>query len=206
MFEIISRVNLSRGIIINWWYSFYMLSDKDILTALNDGLLTITPFDTSQLRPAGITLSLGHEILIPQPVELIDLKTDVDLTYDHAEITTDKPFIIHPQQFVLAHTEEIVSVGAKLGFTIEGRSTLARLGVSVEQSATIVDPGHHERPITLEIYNCGPSPVTLYRGMSIAKCLVFRLSSESNRSFDEYARYASQKKGVGKPILRLKSQ
>jgi len=183
-----------------------MLSDKDILQALNDGLLSIDPFDTKQLRPAGISLHLGKEVLVPKPMELIDLRASLDLQYEKHAITDKKPFIIQPQQFVLGHTEEIISVSTKLGFIIEGRSTLARLGMSVEQSATIVDPGHHQRPITLEIYNCGPSPITLYQGMSVAKALVFQLSSEAGRSFDEYARYASQKSGVGKPILRLKSE
>lgn len=183
-----------------------MLSDKDILKAMREGLLSISPFDEKQLRPAGISFNLGKEILIPKPTKLIDLKKNDNLEYDKAEISEDKPFIIQPQQFVLGHTEEILSVSTKLGFIIEGRSTLARLGISVEQSATIVDPGHNERPITLEIYNCGPSPVTLYRGMSIAKGLVFKLSSQAGRDFDKYTRYASHKAGVGKPILRLKSE
>lgn len=183
-----------------------MLSDKDILKVINDGLLSIEPFSEKQLRPAGISFHLGKEILIPKPMKLIDLKSDEELDYDRQEITESKSFNIEPQQFVLGHTEEIISVSTELGFIIEGRSTLARLGISVEQSATIVDPGHKERPITLEIYNCGPSPVTLYRGMSVAKGLVFRLSSPANRNFDSYARYASQKSGVGKPILRFKSE
>lgn len=183
-----------------------MLSDKDILKVINEGLLSISPFSEKQLRPAGISFHLGKEILVPKPVKLIDLKNNEDLDYDQQEISEDEPFIIQPQQFVLGHTEEIISVSTKLGFIIEGRSTLARLGISVEQSATIVDPGHDERPLTLEIYNCGPSPVTLYRGMSVAKGLVFKLSSRAGRDFDKYARYASQKSGVGKPILRLKSE
>lgn len=183
-----------------------MLSDKDIQKAIDEGLLTIAPFDKKSLRPAGISFQLGQEILIPRPVELIDLKTSTELDYKTEIITEEKPFVIQPQQFVLGHTEEIVSVSTKIGFIIEGRSTLARLGISVEQSATIVDPGHKERPITLEIYNCGPSPVTLYRGMSVAKGLVFRLSSQAGRDFDAYARYARQKTGAGRPILRLKSE
>jgi dCTP deaminase len=183
-----------------------MLSDKDILVAMDEGLLSVRPFDKQQLRPAAISFHLGKEILVPKPVELIDLKGETNLEYETYEISPDKPFIIQPQQFVLGHTEEIITVSTKLGFIIEGRSTLARLGISVEQSATIVDPGHSERPITLEIYNCGVSPVTLYRGMSVAKALVFRLSADAERSFDKYTRYASQKSGVGKPILRLKSE
>ncbi len=183
-----------------------MLSDKDILKAIEEGLLTVTPFSEKHLRPAAISLHLGAEILVPKPVKLVDFKDKAELEYEKHIATEDEPFIIQPQQFVLGHTQEVISVSTKLGFLIEGRSTLARLGVSFEQSATIVDPGHHERPLTLEIYNCGPSPVTLYKGMSVAKGLIFKLSSQAGRSFDTYARYASQKSGVGKPILRFKSE
>lgn len=42
--------------------------------------------------------------------------------------------------------------------------------------------------------------------MSIAKALVFKLSTEAGRGFDSYTRYADHKSGVGKPILRLKSE
>jgi deoxycytidine triphosphate deaminase len=150
-----------------------MLSDRDILAALEEGLLTITPFDTKQLRPAGITMQLGKEILIPQPVELIDLKGDQELEYDRVEITPEKPFVLQPQQFVLGHTEEVLSVGTKLGFTIEGRSTLARLGISVEQSSTIVDPGHHERPITLDL----PATDTA-AGISTAQAAILQAAAD----------------------------
>lgn len=184
-----------------------MLSDNEIYKALQDGQIVIEPFNTAQIRPAAISFHLGKEILVPQAVEVIDFKDEnIDLPYETFEITKEKPFIIQPHQFVLGHTEEIITISTKIGFIIEGRSTLARLGISVEQSATIVDPGHSKRPVTLEIYNCGPSPVTLYRGMSVAKGLFFRLSSESTRNFDQYARYATQKHGVGKPILRMKSE
>jgi len=183
-----------------------MLSDQDILKAIKDGQLAIDPFEKSQLRPAGLSLHLGDQILIPKPVKLIDFRKETDIPYDEYLFADDKPFILKPQQFVLGHTKETVSLGGELGFLIEGRSTLARLGVSVEQSSTLVDSGMNVRTITLEIYNCGPSPVTLYAGMSIARAAVFRLTSPAQRLFDSYGRYAVQKKGAGKPILREKSQ
>lgn len=183
-----------------------MLSDKDILRAIETGLLNIEPFSATQLRPAGISLHLGGQILVPKPMKLIDFRHSTEVEYDEFNFQDDEPFILKPQQFILGHTAEVVSVSNKLGFLIEGRSTLARLGISVEQSSTIVDSGHVERPITLEIYNCGPSPVTLYKDMSIAKAIVFKLTSTATRGVDEYIRYSKQKKGVGKPILREKSQ
>lgn len=183
-----------------------MLSDKDILKAINDGLLKIEPMYKNTLRPAAVSLQLGEQILVPKSVKLIDFRAATEIKYDKYTIQDKEPFILKPQQFVLGHTKELITVSNKLGFIIEGRSTLARLGVSVKQSATIVDPGHKERPLTLEIYNCGPSPVTLYKDMSIAKAVIFKLSSESSRAFDDYDRYSVQKKGAGKPILREKSE
>lgn len=158
------------------------------------------------LRPAAISLHLGKQILIPKPVKLIDFRSSTEIKYSEHLIEGNTPFILKPKQFVLGHTKENITVSNKLGFIVEGRSTLARLGISVEQSATIVDPGHTNRPITLEIYNCGPSPVTLYKDMSVAKAVIFKLSSKSSRAFDEYDRYSKQKKDAGKPILREKSE
>lgn len=181
-----------------------MLSDNEIRSALKEGLIKIEPFEETDIRPAAVSFHLGKEILVPKPVDLIDLKNEkTDLPYDKLEISKDKPFIIHPQQFVLGHTEQNVTITTEIGLIIEGRSTLARLGISVEQSSTIVEPGHTNRPITLEIYNCGPSPVTLYRGMTVAKGLFFKLSSASSRHYDSYAHYANQKHGVGKPKLSI---
>ena len=183
-----------------------MLSDKDILGVIKQGELVIDPFDPACVRPSGISLKLGDEILVPGKVKLIDIRNPTDLPYESVVLKPDGPFILRPQQFVLGHTLENITVSTKLGFLIEGRSTLARLGVSVVQSAMIVDSGHTNRPITLEIFNCGPSPVTLYAGMSISKAVVFRLSSTAKRNYDKYARYGDQTSGVGKPILRELSQ
>ncbi len=179
-----------------------MLSDRDILAMIQGGELGVEPFTEAQLRPAGLTLRLGSEILVPKPVALIDVRKQAAIEYSRHEMRDDEPFILQPQAFVLGHTLELVTVGHALGFFIEGRSTMARLGVSIEQSASVVDTGVQRRPITLEIYNCGPSPVTLYAGMDIARVVVFRLSSEASHGFDEGHHYAAQKAGVGKPIFK----
>lgn len=183
-----------------------MLSDRDILKVIEQKELVIEPFDPASIRPSAISLRLGSEILIPKKVGLIDIRNPADLPYETVNISSEEPYILKPQQFVLGHTLEKITVSTKLGFLIEGRSTLARLGVSVVQSAMIVDSGHTNRPITLEIYNCGPSPVTLYAGMSISKAIILQLSSKAKRSYDNYARYNSQSSGVGRPILREVSQ
>ena len=180
-----------------------MLSDTDILEAIRIGELGIDPQLNDLMRPAGITLHLGAEILIPIPGR-IDIAQGQTPEYDRV-VLDDEPFILKQKQFVLAHTLEKITVGLSLGFMIEARSTLARLGVSVVQSAMIVDTGIYQRPITLEIFNASPNEITLYHKMSVARAAVFRLSSAASRGYDDYSRYRDQKEGVGIPATHTLS-
>lgn len=178
-----------------------MLSDQDIRAAIDDGRLAVEPFDPKILRPAGLTLHLGGELLRPLPGPVIDFEDDEPkIEYEEHLVSASRPLILEPMAFVLGHTREHVTVGSELGLMIEGRSTLARVGVSVVQTAMIVDTGHEGRSITLEIFNAGPSPVALHEGMAIARAVIFELSSPSSQLYDRTSRYSSQRRGVGRPL------
>lgn len=178
-----------------------MLADRDILVAMKENRFRVEPFTPEQLRPAGLTLTLGAEILRPRPRPLIDFDSaDVTIDYDRTILDGESVFILESGGFALGHTKETVSVGSGLGLLVEGRSTLARVGVSVVQAAMIIDTGHHDRPITLELSNAGPSAVALRGGMPIARAILFELTSEPSRLYDDYGRYAKQKAGVGIPL------
>lgn len=175
-----------------------MLSDRDITRVLETGELVIEPQLSDLLRPAGLTLHLGAEIAVPQ-AGVVDMRTGQGPAYEWHRITPDDPFMLKAGQFVLGHTFEKVTVGLSLGFMIEARSTLARYGVSVVQSAMIVDTGVTHRPITLEFSNAGPNDVLLYEQMSVARAIVFELSSPASRGYDQTSRYRNQTDGVGIP-------
>jgi dCTP deaminase len=180
-----------------------VLADRDIVAALRDERLQVEPFSPQQLRPAGLTLHLGSEILRPRAQPLIDFEeTDPEIEYERTSLEDDGCFVLGPGAFVLGHTHERISVGAGLGLLVEGRSTLARVGVSVVQAAMVIDTGHRDRPITLELFNAGPSPVALRNCMPVARAILFELSSEPTRLYDDYARYSAQRTGVGMPLAQ----
>ncbi|MDV7401969.1 hypothetical protein RZS08_61680, partial [Arthrospira platensis SPKY1] len=87
-------------------------------------------------------------LLRPRPGVVVDVRRKIIPEYDTIEISLDAPYELTPGDFVLAHTYEEVTVGPKLGFLIEGRSTLARCGLTVVQTAMIVDAGHRNRVVT----------------------------------------------------------
>ncbi len=115
-------------------------------------------------------------------------------------ITDDKPYPLENGGFVLGHTYQSVTVGQNLGFLIEGRSTLARVGMTIVQTAMLVYPGHTGRPITLELANHGPNTILLYPKMKIARAAVIELRTPSSEKYDETGKYREQN-SVGGPIL-----
>ncbi len=178
-----------------------MLSHHDIEESIASGELVIDPYDPKILRTAGLTLHLGENLLIPKPGGVVDVKNEVLPQYDSVTISDDEPYSLDHGVFVLGHTFEKVTVGAGIGFFIEGRSTLARVGLTIVQTAMLVYPGHRERAVTLELANHGPNPILLYPRMKIARVALFRLQTPATKLYDDTGKYRGQD-GVGKPIFK----
>ena len=177
-----------------------MLSDEDIRGVLRSGELKITPFCDKWVRASGITMHLGENLLRPLPGKVVDVKNRIIPDYEEYKISLDAPYALKPGEFILAHTLQLVTVGSSLGFMIEGRSTLARVGLTIVQTAMLVYPGHANRAVTLELANHGPNPILLYPRMKIARVVLFELKSASKERYDEHGKYRQQP-AVGKPIF-----
>ncbi|MFN8390248.1 MAG: dCTP deaminase [Bdellovibrionota bacterium] len=177
-----------------------MLSSEDIRKAIAAGSLVLDPFHPKCVRPAGVTLHLGTTLLRPLPGKVVDLKKRITPDYETITLADDKPYQLDSGGFVLGATFEKVTVGAQLGFLIEGRSTLARVGLTIVQTAMLVYPGHRERPVTLELANHGPNPILLYPKMKIARAAIFELKSPSSELYDDIGKYRDQP-DVGPPIF-----
>lgn len=177
-----------------------MYSNVDILNALNNKEITITPHIPAQIKSAGLLFHLGPVLLKPKPGKVVDVKNKIVPDFEEIKISDDKPYKLEPGEFLLGHTFEKVSVGNKLGFFIEGRSTLARVGLTVVQTAMLVYPGHTERGVTLELANHGPNTILLYPKMKIARAALIELKSESTIKYDEKGKYRHQKI-VGPPVF-----
>jgi len=177
-----------------------MLSNVDILKAIETGELIVKPFSEAQIRASGVTFHLGRTILKPRPGIIVDAKNKVLPEYEEFTISDEEPYALNPQDFVLGHTLEKVSVGASLALFIEGRSTLARVGLTIVKTAMQVEPGHTNRAITLEMANHGPNTILLYPDMKIARAALHELKTPSTRPYDATGKYRDQK-SVGRPIF-----
>lgn len=177
-----------------------MLSNEDIKRVLKSGELVIKPFTDKLIRASGITMHLGENLLKPLPGKVVDPKNKIVPDYEKIIIEDDKPYALQSGEFVLGHTYQTVTVGPSLGFLIEGRSTLARVGLTIVQTAMLVYPGHSERTVTLELANHGPNPILLYPKMKIARVALIELKTPSSERYDDKGKYRNQPL-VGAPIF-----
>lgn len=177
-----------------------MYSNVDIIKAIKNKEISVTPHIPSQIKSAGLLLHLGKTLLKPKPGKTVDVKARIVPDFAKIIIKDDKPYQLEPGEFLLGHTYEKISVGSKLGFFIEGRSTLARVGLTVVQTAMLVYPGHTKRGVTLELANHGPNPILLYPKMKIARAALIELKTESSIKYDEKGKYRNQDI-VGPPVF-----
>ena len=165
-----------------------VLSDRDIKKLLQAKKLIFRPkLSHDQIGPASIDLTLGDvfKYFNVTKQNLLDVKKGLP---DSSFIVTykcqkDEAFILHPNYFVLASTREYVKVPADLVLRVEGKSTLARMGILVH-TAGFVDPGF-EGTLTLEISNQSNLPVALYPGMYICQVSVEKLSSPAEVPYNK---------------------
>jgi dCTP deaminase len=161
-----------------------LLSDRDLKAAIADGRLGLTPFDESLIQPSSIDVRLdryfrvfaNHRYTHIDPAEQQD-----DLTVP-IEPNGDEPFILHPGEFVLGSTLEVISLGDDLASRLEGKSSLGRLGLLTHSTAGFIDPGFSGH-VTLELSNVANLPIKLYPGMKIGQICVLQLSSPSEHPY-----------------------
>ena len=157
-----------------------ILSDRDIKKVIRSKKLVFKPsLSKNQIGPASIDLKLGpiFKKFNISKRSLLDTKKelpDKDFVVTR-KIKMNEPFILHPNDFVLASTKEYVKVPNDMVLKVEGKSTLARMGILVH-TAGFVDPGF-EGTLTLEISNQSNLPVALYANMHICQIAVEYVSS-----------------------------
>jgi dCTP deaminase len=165
-----------------------VLSGDQIKEYIKLGRIVIDPFDEKLVGPSQVDLRLGTKFRIFKRLELVDPMNPQSLS-DNTELidTRGKPFIIQPQQLVLGITKEKLSIPNDLVASIEGRSSIARMGVFIHISSGHVNPGSGIKkpiPVTLEILNMNPSPVKLYPGMRICQLLFYTMDRGVKHGYD----------------------
>ena len=161
-----------------------LLSDRDIRARLTNGDLGIDPFDEALVQPSSIDVRLDRffRVFNNQRYTHIDpAQQQDDLTSD-VEATDGNPLVLHPGEFVLGSTLEVISLADDIAGRLEGKSSLGRLGLLTHSTAGFIDPGFSGH-ITLELSNMANLPITLWPGMKIGQLCLFQLSSPAEHPY-----------------------
>lgn len=165
-------------------YYVMILSDRDIQKSLDEGRIVIDPLFPNSIQPASVDLHLGKDFLVfaNHRHECIDLSKPMDDLVKDVSIDTDRPFVLHPGEFALGMTYEIIGVADDMVGRLEGKSSLGRVGIIVHATAGYIDPGNKLK-ITLELHNILNLPVKLYYKMPIAQIAFSPLSSPASKPY-----------------------
>lgn len=149
------------------------LSDVTIKQLIKTNKIIIKPeVRESDIRPAGVRVHLDKEVIRYQPGQLVDpVGQSENLIYEKIDIT-NSPYILEPGEFILGSTIESFKMPRDMLGFLDGRSTIARLGITIHITATVTDSLYEdERTITLEIQNAGNLRVALSYEMPIGSML-----------------------------------
>jgi dCTP deaminase len=167
------------------------LSDTDIEKALKNKEIVLQPYVPSRLQPASYDITLGNKFIeneassthFVDPARKIFAKTTERLVEDGEE------FVLHPGISVLGLSKEFFGSEHYL-IQVGGKSSLARVGLMIHNTAGIINPGHFLN-ITFEITNQSNIPIILRPSMEIAQITFSKLSSPTKRSYEQVGRYAN---------------
>jgi dCTP deaminase len=178
------------------------LSDVHLKERLAAGDLKITPaVPEPYFGSFSVDLSLGNQFQVFKHTQypFIDLGSVegsfsmCEQVMEAIEIGQDGVFYLHPGELALGVTMERITVPDDLVGWLDGRSSLARLGLMIHITAHTIDPGWDGR-ITLEFANIGRFPLALRPGMRICAVSFEPLSSPTSKPYrlKQDAKYQGQ--------------
>ncbi len=176
-----------------------LLSDRDLLTEIDNQRVAIEPFDPEMIQPSSIDVRLDRWFRVFENHRY----PHIDPSIEQADLTRliepdgDDPFILHPGEFVLGSTLEVISLPDDIAGRLEGKSSLGRLGLLTHSTAGFIDPGFSGH-ITLELSNVATLPIKLFPGMKIGQLCLFRLSSPADHPYGS-EKYGSRYQGQRGP-------
>jgi len=150
-----------------------ILSDKTLIKMLAGKQLIISPMQEEQIQPASVDIRLGNTFSVVEDTSAGIITLDKEIRYK--TIKTDT-YLLLPGQFVLATTMEYFELPDNLTAFVEGRSSLGRMGLFI-QNAGWVDPGFRGE-ITLELFNANRCAIELKSGRRVGQ-LVFAEMDDS---------------------------
>ena len=161
-----------------------LLSDRDIRKEIDSGRVVIDPYDEAMVQPSSVDVRIDRyfRLFDNHKYPVIDPALEQPELTRLVEVKPDEPFVLHPGEFVLASTYEMVTLPDDVAARLEGKSSLGRLGLLTHSTAGFIDPGFAGH-VTLELSNVATLPIMLWPGMKIGQLCFFRLSSPAENPY-----------------------
>jgi dCTP deaminase len=167
-----------------------ILSDRDIKQAIEGGEIIMKPFDEKRLQPASYDILLGNLFLVndAHSSPFIDPVTKVFTKTQEVKLKDNEVFVLHPGVSILGYSRDYFGSDHYL-IEVNGKSSLARIGLLVHNSAALINPGHFLN-VALELCNLNNVPIILHPGMPIAQLTFAQLSSPPLQNYKKTGRYS----------------
>ncbi|MDP6166309.1 MAG: dCTP deaminase [Gammaproteobacteria bacterium] len=188
------------------------LSDQDIISNLDSGHIVIEPRPSNAvISGVSVDLRLGSSFRVFKDharafVDVSASRNEINETLeaimsDEIVVAHDEAFFLHPGELALAVTKESITIPSDMVGWLDGRSSLARLGLMVHVTAHRIDPGW-SGAIVLECFNSGKLPLALKPDMTIGAINFETLSSPAIRPYNkrDNAKYRNQQGAVASRI------
>lgn len=172
-----------------------IISDVSLREMIESGELVVEPLEDYLIQPASIDLRLGSHYLKVDENATEILTLDAPIKY--VEVTMDE-IVIPPMSFMLASSMEYVKLPPDVTAFVEGRSSIGRIGLFVE-NAGWVDPGF-EGELTLELFNANRQPIRLQAGRRICQLVFARMDQPASAPYR--GKYQGQRKPKGSMIFQ----
>jgi dCTP deaminase len=176
-----------------------LLSDRDIKAEIDAGRVNLEPYDPAMIQPSSVDVRLDKffRVFENHKYPHIDPATEQPDLTRLVDVDAGDQFVLHPGEFVLASTYEVITLADDIAGRLEGKSSLGRLGLLTHSTAGFIDPGFSGH-VTLELSNVATLPILLYPGMKIGQLCLFRLSSAAEYPYGS-SKYGSRYQGQRGP-------
>lgn len=165
-----------------------ILTDKDIETRLDASQIRFEPeIDRlRQIQDASVDLRLSPLLRIPRDrtavaIQPTDERIPAELYGDEYEMQDDG-FVLRPNRLVLGLTYERITLPLDLAGRLEGRSSIARLGLIIHATSAHIAPGF-KSPIVLELVNFGQNNIILTPMMFVAQIIFELVSAPPSKAY-----------------------
>ncbi len=188
------------------------LCDRDIEKSLDSGAIVIEPRpDASRISGISVDLTLGNSFRAFNDhaapyVDVSGSRESINKVLDsimskEIVLASGEAFFLHPGELALAVTRETITLPDDLVGWLDGRSSLARLGLMVHVTAHRIDPGWSGQ-IVLEFFNGGKLPIALRPGMCIGAINFETMTGAAERPYNKRvdAKYKDQSSAVASRI------